>query len=135
MTDEALGLWGFIYPGYANLDAVPDGSKHYITRTSELPIYQPESRAFRRDHGVVHDMQVDIVCTSPLYLSLDHKLAHVGLRLVHPTYLKPGRHRLRLILDVVASGATVARGQRLVVCDTRAAPIRFSIGDGRLYKD
>jgi hypothetical protein len=140
MTDEALGLWGFIYPGYANLDAVPVGptinsSGPYITRTTALPLYQPEERRFRTGYGWVHDMQIDVAGATPLHLTLDHKLVLAGMRLVHPTYLPPGRNRVRLILDVVGADVTVARGQRLVVCDTRAAPITFSIGDGRLYKD
>lgn len=128
-------MWRFIYPGYANLDAVPDGPNHYITRSSCLPLYQSEARRFRTGYGVVHDMDIDVVSAVPLHLTLDRKLVLAGMRLVDPTYLAPGRNRIRLILDVVGSGVTVARGQRFVVCDTRAAPIAFSIGDGRLYKD
>jgi len=108
----------------------------YITRTSVLKLYSPQHYTFKANrHTVTHDMEVEISTPTPLHVSLDARLNHLGLRLVYPTYLPVGRHVLKILVDVMGADVVIGRGSCLLHLDTRGPRQRFSINAEGLYKD
>lgn len=135
-TSDAEALWGFVCCGIHTPEFTVVEKNLYITRTSRLSLYAPVARKlWGGTVSVVFDLELDVAHDAPLHVELDPKLAHLGLRLVHPHYLAPGTQKMCLLLDVVDGDVRVGRGQCVVVLDTRNTRQKFCINAGGLYKD